>query len=71
MTIMWCLNCIAIVTLCCCYLMQGNNTPLHRAALYGKVNAMKILLDHGANPNAVNKVSLYLLHNPDTLGTVD
>ena len=74
MTIMWCLNCIAIVTLCCCYLMQLNDTPLHGAAGYGKVNAMKILLDHGANPNALNKVSLYLLHthtNPDTLGTVD
>ena len=54
--------------------MQYNDTPLHVAALYGNVNAMKILLDHGANPNALNKVSLYLLHthtNPDTLGTVD
>ena len=53
--------------------MQGNETPLHMAAYNGNVNAMKILLDHGANPNALNKVSLYLLHthtNPDTLGTV-
>ena len=50
--------------------MQGNNdTPLHRAALYGKVNAMKILLDHGANPNAVNKVSLYLLHTHTLIQT--
>ena len=54
--------------------MQGNETPLHWAAINGNVNAMKILLDHGANPNALDKVSLYLLHthtNPDTLGTVD
>ena len=54
--------------------MQRNETPLHRAVLYGNVNAMKILLDHGANPNALDKVSLNLLHthtNPDTLGTVD
>ena len=42
--------------------MQRNETPLHRAALNGKVNAMKILLDHGANPNALDTVSLYLLH---------
>ena len=54
--------------------MQDNETPLHRAAWQSNVNAMKILLDHGANPNALDKVSLYLLHthtNPDTLGTVD
>lgn len=31
------------------------NTPLHYAAGYGRVEAMKFLLDAGASPAAVNK----------------
>ena len=54
--------------------MQDKDTPLHRAAGRGHNDIIRILLDHGANPNALNAVSLYLLHthyNPDTLETVD
>ena len=54
--------------------MQLKNTPLHIAAREGHKEVMKVLFDHGANPNALDVVSLYLLHthtNPDTLETVD
>ena len=54
--------------------MQSKNTPLHEASFKGHKEVMRILLDNGANPNALNVVSLYLLHthtNPDTLETVD
>ena len=54
--------------------MQGKNTPLHIAAREGHKEVMKVLLDHGANLNALSEVSLYSLHthtNPDTVETVD
>ena len=36
--------------------MQRKTSPLHEAAYYGHVNVMKILLDHGANQYALDKV---------------
>ncbi len=32
-----------------------NNTPLHYAALYGNAESVRILLEHGADPNVRNK----------------
>ena len=42
--------------------MQAKETPLHRAAGRGLNEVAKILLENGANPNALDEVSLYLLH---------
>ena len=48
--------------------MQIKDTPLHVAAEEGHNDIIRILLDHGANPNALSEVSLYLLHtHTDTL----
>ena len=54
--------------------MQHKYTPLHEAARERHNEVVRILLDNGANPNALDEVSLYVLHthtNPDTLETVD
>ena len=42
--------------------MQDKKTPLHVAAREGQNEVAKILLENGANPNALDVVSLYLLH---------
>ena len=39
------------------YTMQWGNTPLHRAATGGHLEAVKLLLDRGASVDAKNKVS--------------
>ena len=44
------------VLLCVLTDHQRNNTPLHRAALNGRNTVVKLLLDHGADINARNKV---------------
>ena len=46
--------------------MQDKNTPLHEAAQEGHNDIIRILLDNGANPNALDAVSLYLLHTLHT-----
>ena len=45
---------------CCCYLMQGQATPLHYAANRGHVESTKLLIDVGCNVNAVDEVSYTL-----------
>lgn len=40
---------------------EGNETPLMKAAEFGFIEVVKILLDHGANLNFKNIVRLYLL----------
>ena len=37
---------------------QDQETPLHAAALHGKVDALKALLDKGANKEARNQVQV-------------
>jgi hypothetical protein len=33
----------------------NGNTPLHDAACYGRVKVLRMLIEHGANPDTVNK----------------
>ena len=49
--------------------MQDKYTPLHIAAREGHKEVMKVLLDRGANPNALDVVSLYLLHTHTLIQT--
>ena len=37
--------------------MQNGDTALHLAAHYGRVEAVKLLVQHGANVHSVNMVS--------------
>jgi len=45
---------LLIVLIC-----QKGNTPLHTAALAGKTNVAKILIDAGSNVNAQSQVSIH------------
>ena len=38
-----------------CHLHPGDGTPLMSAAAQGAIEAMRLLLDHGADPNARNE----------------
>ena len=58
------LHCYSYTVLC--YLMQYKYTPLHIAAQKDHKEVIRILLDHGANPNVLAAVSLYLLHTHTT-----
>ena len=49
--------------------MQRKYTPLHIAALQGHKEVAKILMGNGANPNALDAVSLYLLHTHTLIQT--
>ena len=40
----------------CCVLLQHNWTALHYAALYGKNNALKYMIDHGARVDDVTTI---------------
>ena len=44
-------------TLCFALILQFNLTPLHLAAWYGQRAVAELLLKHGANVNAVDRVS--------------
>ena len=45
----------------------NGDTPLHRAVLYGNVNAVKILLEHKASPHSRNKQGKFPIHHLVTL----
>ena len=44
-------------TRCSALILQFNLTPLHLAAWYGQRAVAELLLKHGANVNAVDRVS--------------
>ena len=44
-----------------CFILQFNLTPLHLAAWYGQQAVVELLLQHGANVNAVDRVSWWPL----------
>ena len=46
------------VTKCCPLAQQNQRTPLHQAAYNNRVDAAKVLIDHGADVHARDKVSL-------------
>ena len=53
----------------CCVLLQENRTALHYAAMYGKNNALKHLIDHGARVDDVTKnVSYYTISCTTIIG---
>ena len=45
------------MSLCCLYFPQFSLTPLHLACWYGQESVVRLLLRHGANVNAVDRVS--------------
>jgi len=49
------------VSLCNFASVQLGYTPLHQAAQQGKVDAVKALLKHRADPNALTAVSVKVL----------
>ena len=42
--------------------MQNGNTPLHDAAFNGNTEVVQLLIQTGANLDAVNKVPVYIQH---------
>ena len=50
---------------------ESGNSPLHNVSTIGNIEIMKILLEHGADPNAINnekKTSLHCLaNNPEKI----
>jgi len=40
---------------------QDDQTPLHQAAIMGRGNVVKLLVEKGANVNVVNKVSYFVI----------
>ena len=42
-----------------CFCMQYGDTPLHKAAKMGEVEAIKALIEQGADIRSTNKVSWY------------
>ena len=49
-------------TVYCCYLIQGESTPLYVAAMIGNVDLLNMLIDAGGDVNIANEVSLYTIH---------
>ena len=45
---------------CCCCLQVEGVTPLHYAAQGGHAEAMTLLLSHGVDPNAADKVRTHI-----------
>lgn len=37
-------------------------TALHFASFYGNIKLIRFLVDHGANPFAINKLGINMLH---------
>ena len=46
-----------VISLCFLYFCQFSLTPLHLACWYGQESVVRLLLEHGANVNAVDRVS--------------
>ena len=45
----------------CCVFLQGGNTPLHYASLYGHAPIIEVLLKNRAEINHTNNVSWHII----------
>ena len=53
-----CIRKLSIHTLCTVFFLQNEDTPLHRAIASGQTAVVSLLLDHGADVHAKDKVSI-------------